>query len=287
MMLRAADLGLGGRERPAELDANAALMARIEQLRAELPATRGARKQAALKQELEQEEARLTHDLDGQPIRPSLLDELAELRTRIADLEGRAVSALEQEKHDLAREAAETIAMLEAERETSLEAQRCFETEIARLKRIVRASEARLRDLERGQRIAVATETTARLRDTAADSGQSSLRDAEATLARLRARQKQMEVTEAAMAEIAQPRLENFPQRQTLGVGRRGLKNADQVGRSRQGIGFHLSSMLAMRATSVHCLTSDSSNARNSSGEPPPIERPSIAGIATNICLMP
>ena len=126
----------------------------------------------------------------------------ARLSARIADLEGRAVSALEQEKHDLAREAAETIAMLEAERETSLEAQRCFETEIARLKRIVRASEARLRDLERGQRIAVATETTARLRDTAADSGQSSLRDAEATLARLRARQKQMEVTEAAMAEM-------------------------------------------------------------------------------------
>jgi phage shock protein A len=130
------------------------------------------------------------------------VQQTARLSARIADLEGRAVSALEQEKHDLAREAAETIAMLEAERETSLEAQRCFETEIARLKRIVRASEARLRDLERGQRIAVATETTARLRDTAADSGQSSLRDAEATLARLRARQKQMEVTEAAMAEM-------------------------------------------------------------------------------------
>lgn len=33
MMLRAADLGLGGRERPAELDANTALLARIESLR--------------------------------------------------------------------------------------------------------------------------------------------------------------------------------------------------------------------------------------------------------------
>ncbi len=35
MMLRAADLGLSGRERPAELDANAPLMARIESLRLE------------------------------------------------------------------------------------------------------------------------------------------------------------------------------------------------------------------------------------------------------------
>ena len=33
MMLRASDLGLGGRERPAELDANAKLLARIESLR--------------------------------------------------------------------------------------------------------------------------------------------------------------------------------------------------------------------------------------------------------------
>jgi 2-methylaconitate cis-trans-isomerase PrpF len=33
MMLRAADLGLSGRERPAELDANTALLARIESLR--------------------------------------------------------------------------------------------------------------------------------------------------------------------------------------------------------------------------------------------------------------
>jgi RNA polymerase primary sigma factor len=51
--------------------------ARIEQLRAELAAVRGVRKQTALRQELAQEEARLAHDLDGQPIRPLLLDEVA------------------------------------------------------------------------------------------------------------------------------------------------------------------------------------------------------------------
>ncbi|MGE0447322.1 MAG: RNA polymerase sigma factor RpoD/SigA [Vicinamibacterales bacterium] len=59
--------------------------ARIEQLRAELPSVRGIRKQAALKQELAQEESRLTHDLDGQPIRPSLLDEIANSTRELAD----------------------------------------------------------------------------------------------------------------------------------------------------------------------------------------------------------
>ena len=41
MMLRAVDLGLTGRERPAELDANASLMARIERLRLEAGARMG------------------------------------------------------------------------------------------------------------------------------------------------------------------------------------------------------------------------------------------------------
>jgi RNA polymerase primary sigma factor len=59
--------------------------ARIEQLRAELPAVKGVRKQAALKQELAQEEARLTHDLDGQPIRPLLLDEIASSTRALAE----------------------------------------------------------------------------------------------------------------------------------------------------------------------------------------------------------
>ena len=51
--------------------------ARIEQLQAELPTVRGVRKQAAHKEELAQEEAKLAHDLDDQPIRPALLDEIA------------------------------------------------------------------------------------------------------------------------------------------------------------------------------------------------------------------
>ena len=90
---------------------------------------------------------------------------------RIEDLEGRTLIAIEQGKEELAREAAETIAMLEAERDTSEQAQKNFGTEIARLKRIVRQSEQRLRELQRGQRVAAATDKTQRLRGTAPEFG--------------------------------------------------------------------------------------------------------------------
>ncbi|TGS82659.1 PspA/IM30 family protein [Mesorhizobium sp. M3A.F.Ca.ET.174.01.1.1] len=123
---------------------------------------------------------------------------------RIEDLEKRTVAALEQEQNELAREAAETIALLEAERTASEDAQKNFGTEIERLKRIVRASEMRLRDLQRGQRIAAAADKTQRLRETAPGSTLSALKDAEETLSRLRARQKQIDAAAAAMAEMEQ-----------------------------------------------------------------------------------
>jgi phage shock protein A len=121
---------------------------------------------------------------------------------RIDDLETRATLALQAGKHELAREAAETLAMLEAERTASDDAQRSFGAEIERLRRIVRDSERRLRDLQRGQRIAAAADKTQRLREAAPGSTLSALRDAEETLSRLRARQKQMDAAASAMAEM-------------------------------------------------------------------------------------
>ena len=128
----------------------------------------------------------------------------AKLVTRIEDLEKRAIAALERNKASLAREAAETIALLEAERDASEEAQKNFTTEIERLKRIVRASATRLRDLQRGQRIAIATDKTQALRQAAPNSGLSALKDAEDTLSRLRGRQRQIDATTAAMEEMDQ-----------------------------------------------------------------------------------
>lgn len=125
------------------------------------------------------------------------------LASRIADLEKRTVAAIEQGKEELAREAAETIAVLEAEREASEQAQQTFKREIERLKTVVRASETRLRDLQRGQRLAAAADKTQRLRDHAPDAGLAALKDAEETLERLRSRQKQIEATASAMDEMA------------------------------------------------------------------------------------
>ncbi len=126
------------------------------------------------------------------------------LVVRIEDLEKRTIAAIEQGQNELAREAAETIAMLEAERDASSEAQKSFSTEIERLKRIIRVSEMRLRELQRGQRIVAAVDTTQRLRESAPGSSLSALRDAEETLLRLRTRQKQIDATTAAMAEMEQ-----------------------------------------------------------------------------------
>ncbi len=121
---------------------------------------------------------------------------------RIADLEVRAVAALEQGKTELAQEAAETIAHLENERDASLDAQRRFTGEITRLKSIVRNSETRLKELERGQRIATVTDKTQRLRETGAHSSLNALKDAESTLDRLQKRQREIDVTVIAMAEM-------------------------------------------------------------------------------------
>lgn len=125
-----------------------------------------------------------------------------QLVARLKDLEDRALAALEQEKHDLAREAAETIAMLEAERDASKQAQDQFTAEIARLRTNVRNSEMRMRELQRGQRIANATDKAQRLRTQVPESGLSSLTEAEETLKRLRERQQQIDLTAEAMAEL-------------------------------------------------------------------------------------
>jgi phage shock protein A len=121
---------------------------------------------------------------------------------RITDLESRVVAALDQGKTDLAQEAAETIALLENERDASLEAQQRFSSEITRLKAIVRNSEQRLKDLERGQRLAAVTDKTQRLRETGAGSSLNALKDAEATLSRLHKRQREIDVAANAMAEM-------------------------------------------------------------------------------------
>ncbi|MGR9434121.1 PspA/IM30 family protein [Rhizobium leguminosarum] len=126
----------------------------------------------------------------------------AAIVARIADLENRASAALAKGNEALAREAAEAIAYLEAERDASEKAQAQFTSSIDKLKAIVRASEARLQELQRGERLARATQEAQKLDVVVAGPGFATLDDAEETLARLRLRQSQNELTAAALKDM-------------------------------------------------------------------------------------
>lgn len=126
-------------------------------------------------------------------------------RARIADLEIRATAALDGGRADLAREAAEQIASLEADRDAAMTAQALFATEITRLKRHVGGAEARIAELDRGRRVARAAEAVRALRRggiEAARPYEATLPEAEATLNRLRMRQQEMQAADDALAEI-------------------------------------------------------------------------------------
>jgi len=124
---------------------------------------------------------------------------------RIADLEIRATAALDGGREDLAREAAEQIAALEADRDAAMTARTLFAAEISRLKRHVASAEARINELNRGRRIARASEAVRALRRggiEAARPYESTLPEAENTLKRLRERQMEARAADQALIEI-------------------------------------------------------------------------------------
>ncbi|MGY4567597.1 PspA/IM30 family protein [Bradyrhizobium pachyrhizi] len=124
---------------------------------------------------------------------------------RIADLEQRASAALEGGREDLAREAAQAIANLEAERDAAMTARALFASEITRLKRHVGNAEARIAELDRGRRLARASEAVRSLRRSGIEAArpyESTLPEAEATLKRLRERQMEIQAADEALIEI-------------------------------------------------------------------------------------
>jgi phage shock protein A len=126
-------------------------------------------------------------------------------KARIADLEVRAAAALDGDREDLAHEAAEAIANLEAERDAAMTARTLFAVEIARLRRHVANAEARINDLDRGRRIARASEAVRSLRRSGIEAArpyQSTRPAAEATLKRLRERQMEIQAADEALIEI-------------------------------------------------------------------------------------
>lgn len=125
------------------------------------------------------------------------------IAAQTADLEARAIQALKIGRDDLATEAASTIAELEAEAQATARAITHYDTEIARLRDQVSLSEQRLRTLQRGKHIADAAERTQKLRGALPGGVQASLRDAEATLARLQERQSHADAVDLAMGEVS------------------------------------------------------------------------------------
>jgi phage shock protein A len=123
---------------------------------------------------------------------------------RIADLEERAVAALAGGREDLASEAAESIAMMETDRDAVREARATFAREIAHLKRTTVDAGRRLGELERGRRIAQAADAVRRLktRGPTGAGGATALADAEATLRGLRERQAEDAAIDASVESL-------------------------------------------------------------------------------------
>ena len=124
---------------------------------------------------------------------------------RIADLEVRATAALDGGREDLARDAAQAIAGLEADRDAAMTARTLFASEIARMKRQVANAEARITELDRGRRIARAAEAVRALRRGGVEAArpyESTLPEAENTLKRLRERQVEAQAASDALIEL-------------------------------------------------------------------------------------
>ena len=124
---------------------------------------------------------------------------------RIADLEVRVKAALEAGNEGIAREGAEAIAALEAERDAAQAARTLFASEIARLRALVTQAEQRLTALDRGRRVARAAESVRSMRKTPIEEGrpnESTLSEAEATLQRLRERQAESMAADDALAQL-------------------------------------------------------------------------------------
>ncbi len=132
-------------------------------------------------------------------------ERLAAGNARIADLETRVAAALVAGDDNLAREGAEAIAALEADRDAAASAQALFATEILRLRRHVARAQARIAELDRGRRLARASEAVRQMRQGRIEPGpahEATLAEAEQTLKRLRERQVEADAAETTLDEL-------------------------------------------------------------------------------------
>jgi phage shock protein A len=130
---------------------------------------------------------------------------LAAIETQITDLEPRVLAALEAGRDDLARDGAETIARLEADRDAARSARALFAAQIARLRQHVSEAGSRIAAVDRGRRIARAAEAVRDMRRGRIETAmphQATLAEAEATLQRLSELQSVAATAEEALDAI-------------------------------------------------------------------------------------
>jgi phage shock protein A len=159
---------------------------------------------------------------------------LATAETRIADLEARVTAALQAGDEALAREGAEAIAGLEADRDSYRAAKALFEPEIQRLREYVAQAQQRLLAVERGRRIARAAESVRVMRRGGIEEEgphRATLSEAEATLSRLRDRQAEIRAADEALDDLeAASRPETIAEKLAAkGFGPRVKATADDV----------------------------------------------------------
>ena len=172
-----------------ELEGRTALLILDQQMRDSATAVERAKRALALANAQDQQEGR----------------RLNSIKAQIADLEVRAIAALNGERNDLANEAAEAIATLEADRDAATTARTLFAAEITRLKRQVANAEKRITELDQGRRIARAAEAVRALRRGGVEAArpyEATLPEAESTLTRLRERQQELQAADDALADI-------------------------------------------------------------------------------------
>jgi phage shock protein A len=162
---------------------------------------------------------------------------LEALAGRIATLSDGARKALADGREDLGGEAAVLIAALEDERADRAAAMERFAADVARLKGLVGGGQDRLRDLDRGLQTARATEAVRRAgingrRVVAMSTG--ALGEAEATLSRLRERQRGEDDFADALASLEADATSGIETRLTAeGYGRRRTDPKDVLARLR------------------------------------------------------
>lgn len=130
---------------------------------------------------------------------------IAAVEKRIAELEARVTAALQAGEETLAREGAEAIADLEADRDSYRAAKALFEPEVQKLRDYVAQAQQRLVAIERGRRIARAIESIRVMRRGGVEEEgphRATLSDAETTLTRLRDRQLEIRAADDALGEL-------------------------------------------------------------------------------------